>query len=85
MVVLVELLCVGAVLSKNLQKIRKLQYMGCIVLIVVGDAPAYSGASSRYFGKTNRQVLTTLNFLTPPSCKLLSFNASCRLQPAMPT
>ena len=27
--------------------------MGCIVLIVVGDARAYSGASSRYFSKNN--------------------------------
>jgi hypothetical protein len=27
--------------------------MGCIVLIVVGDAGAYFGASSRYFGKNS--------------------------------
>ena len=29
--------------------------MGCIVLIVVGDARAYFGASSRYFGKNSMQ------------------------------
>ena len=27
--------------------------MGCIVLTVVGNARAYSGASSRYFGKNS--------------------------------
>ena len=39
-----------------------------------------------------REVVTPLNFvtppsflLTPPSCKTLSFNASCRLQTAMLT
>ena len=30
--------------------------MGCIVLIVVEDARAYSGASSRYFGKNNNRL-----------------------------
>ena len=31
--------------------------MGCIVLKVVGDARAYSGASSRYFGKNSTPLV----------------------------
>ena len=33
--------------------------MGCIVLIVVGDARAYSGPSSRYFGADCIEVRAT--------------------------
>src|SRR6266702_7977288 len=43
--------------------------MGCIVLIVVGDARAYSGTSSRYFGKNSNSHSTTMHMYSGPAQK----------------
>ena len=47
--------------------------MGCIVLIVVGDARAYFGASSRYFGNHSIKKALILKKYTDFAMKVLVY------------